>query len=206
MEGLPPPPDETTELPDPVLVDIAEPLLRIYFRGGAHPAAWDAMRSWGPVSTCRFDPHPPPPGDHPSERVAYAARDLPTALAEVFQGTWVIDRRRDLPHLAGWTPTRPLRVLDLSGDWALRARATGQINAGARETCRSWARAIRARWPDLDGLRHRSTLTQDATCVTLWAPAQDAFPAAPTLDRALDDPAVLPWLLGAVDRIGYEVA
>jgi hypothetical protein len=203
MENLPPPPGDPGDLPEPHLHLQSEPLFRIHFQAGDHPTRWNELRTWGPAETCRFDPHPPPQGVHLGEGVSYAATDLPTALAEVFQGTWVIDRRRDLPQLAVWQPVRQLTLLDLTGEWPLLARATALINAGARETCRAWARTIRQAWPDLDGLRHRSTLTGRPTCVTLWSPAANSFPEMPVIDESLDHPDLRSLLHPAADAIGY---
>ncbi|MDQ2845269.1 MAG: RES domain-containing protein, partial [Actinomycetota bacterium] len=45
----------------------------------------NGFRSYGPLSSGRYDPHPPPPADQPEHGIAYAADNLTTAIAEVFQ-------------------------------------------------------------------------------------------------------------------------
>ena len=47
------------------------------------------MRSFGPLSSARFDPHPPPPGDHPTERILYAAIDPAPAWMQALRNTAV---------------------------------------------------------------------------------------------------------------------
>lgn len=133
----------------------------------------------------RFDPHPPPPTDHPNVGVTYASLDVETAVTETFQRQRVIDTTGGRPKATSWRPTRPLRLLDLTGDWALRNGASHSLASGPRSTCRTWARTIAETWPDLDGLWSQSTLTGH-TNVTLWTPAVDAFPANPEFSEYLE--------------------
>ena len=91
---------------------------------------------------CRWDPHPEPPGDHPGEGVLYTAGDLMTCVAEVFADTRIIDTRCDTPVLQIWQATRAMRLLDLSGQWALRNGASAALDSAPRSTCRAWARAV----------------------------------------------------------------
>lgn len=94
-------------------------VVRIYPRGGQYPTTWRAFRFDGPFPGARFD-------DHVSgERrgVLYAARDLTTCVAEIFQGSRVVDRFADDRCLAAFRLTRAVRLLDLTGDWPTRAAA-----------------------------------------------------------------------------------
>ncbi len=70
---------------------------------GGHVTAWNALRHYGPVATCRFDPHDPPPGEHPTVGVSYLADSVPTALAERFQQTRIINTHRGAPYLSAFT-------------------------------------------------------------------------------------------------------
>lgn len=133
----------------------------------------------------RFDPHPPPPADRPDVGVTYTALDLATAVTETFQQQRVIDTSGGRPKATSWQPTRPLRLLDLTEDWALRNGALHSLASGPRATCRTWARAIAETWPDLDGLWTESTLTC-RTNVTLWTPAANSFPAYPDFSEYLE--------------------
>lgn len=165
--------------------------------------SWDALRSYGPLVGHRYDPHPPPVGDHPDYSVAYTALDIATAAAEVFQTTRRIRAAGDL-QLTAWEPIRELRLLDLTRDWALRNRAAHSLTAAPKPTCRAWSNAIVDTWPDLDGLLAASTLTGREN-VVLFQPAADSYPAAPAFSRPLDNPAVRSVLAEAAGRIGYRI-
>lgn len=201
---LPPSPEELlfpTEHLRVVATDVV--LWRVHRTSGDHTVAWDKLRYWGPASTMRFDPHVPPP--HVQDRaVSYTALGIPTALAEVFQRTRVVNTRRGTPYLTAWSPARPLTVLDLTGAWPIQADASYTLNGGRRDRCRAWARAIHAARPDLDGLwRHSSMTGGDA--VTLFTHAADSFPARPLMSLPLDHPGLRGHLLAAAAQIRYRV-
>lgn len=165
---------------------VEQPVLwRVHRTVGENVLAWSALRHWGPAVTMRFDPHPPPAGIHREIGVSYVALDLATAVVEVFQQQRVIDVAGGRPKATSWRPTRPLHLLDLTGDWALRNGASHSLVSGPRSTCRTWARAIAETWPDLDGLWSQSTLT-GRTNITLWTPAADSFPTNPDFSEYLD--------------------
>ena len=187
------------------VVHLGGPLWRIYTSAGPDAATGPIFRTWGPSAGGRFDPHPRPVSDTSGESVLYAATDLVTAVAEAYQETRLVERIARAPRLAVWHPTRAVRLLNLTGTWPMRAGAGGLINTGRRAVSQQWARAIRSRWPELDGVLHRSSVTQTATCVTLWAPASDTVPPALSLDRALTDPSILPWLVAACTQTGYDL-
>jgi len=102
---------------------------RVYRRGGRHPTLWDRLRDFGPTAA-RFDHHLPPP--RVQERaILYAAGHGPTALAEAFQDTRLIDRAARDPWLAGFRLARPVTLLDLTGAWPTRAGASMALAAGS---------------------------------------------------------------------------
>jgi hypothetical protein len=152
----------------------------------------------------RFDPHPLPLGDHPGVGVIYAATDIDTAVAEAFQSTRTVDTVSGHPHLTSWEPARPLRLLDLTGTWALRNHAANSLSAAPRSTCRAWAQVIHETWPDLDGLWVVATTTGDPS-VVLWGPAADTFPANPGFSRPLKAPVVLSLMESAAAHCGYRL-
>lgn len=165
---------------------VEQPVLwRIHRTTGEHVLPWSVLRHWGPAATMRFDPHPLPARDNPDVGVSYTALDLTTAVTETFQQHRVIDTVDGRPKATSWRPTRPLRLLNLTDDWALRNGASHALASGPRATCRSWARTIAEAWPDLDGLWSQSTLTGHIN-VTLWTPAADSFPAYPDFSEHLD--------------------
>lgn len=187
--------------------DVTEraPLLwRVHRTAGAHALAWNALRTYGPLPSLRFDPHPEPVADHDGIGVAYVATDLATALAESFQLTRVVDTRSGAPVLTAWEPTRKLRLLDLTDSWALRNQAAASLSSAPRVTCRAWARVIHATWPDLDGLWTPSTMTGRPN-VELWAASQGSFPRSPRFSRPLAHPLVWSLARAAADQIGYRL-
>jgi hypothetical protein len=111
-----------------------------------------------------------------AEGVRYAAANVATSLAEVYQTTRVIDTRAGAATLTAWQPQRRLRLLDLSGTWLLRNTASAALLAAPRSICRRWARAIHTTWPELDGLYVPSTLTGRPN---IHKPARNNFRAHP---------------------------
>jgi len=185
------------------MLDTATVLWRVHRTSGEHVVPWNRLRYWGPGVTMRFDPHEPPP--HAQSRgVSYAALSVPTALAEVFQRTRVINTRRGAPYLTAWSPARPLTLLDLTGAWPIQAGASYAINTGRRDYCRAWARAIHSMRPDLDGLWQHSSLT-GADAVTLFTHSADSFPDRPLLSLPLNHPGFRGHLLAATTEIAYRV-
>ena len=199
------------------LITLTEALWRIHPTQGAHAPRWNQLRTYGPVEHMRWDPHPPVehmgwdpyppvvPSEHPDHGVLYAALDLTTALAEVFQTTRVIDTNASAPHLTAWKPTRPLMLLDLvNSQWALRNGAAAALTAADRSVCRFWAREIHAQLPTVDGLLVPSTMT-GRPAVVLWSRASDSFPSAPGFSRPLAYPLVWSIARAAAAEIGYGI-
>jgi hypothetical protein len=185
---------------------MSEPLWHIANTSGPYATRFGSMRSFGPLASARFDPHPPPPQDHPTERILYAATDLVTAIAERFQnGREIRCHQPTEPIVYSWTPTRTLRLLDLTGTSALRLGASQLLSTGPKRHTRTWAAALRATWPDADGLLYQSSMAGRA-CAALWAPAAGTFPAAPAFAKLMSDPATA-WidvLRSAAVQIHYD--
>lgn len=179
-------------------------LWRVHRTQGQHVLPWDGFRTFGPVSTGRYDPHPRPPADHPGYGISYGATELRTALAEAFQSTRQVNRTEGAPYATSWTPTRPLRLLDLTKDWALRNGAAHSLAAAPRPVCQAWSQAIHDQWDDLDGLWAPSTLN-GMPIVALYQHAASAAPAAPGVSRALDHPLMWTIVGRAATEIGYRI-
>lgn len=172
---------------------VTRPLWHVANTSGSFATRFGAMRSFGPLASARFDPHPPPPRDHPIERVLYAATDLVTALAERFQnGREIRCRQPSEPIVYSWMPTRPLRLLDVTDVSALRLGASQVLSTGPKRHTRTWAIALRSTWPDADGLLYQSSMSGRA-CAALWAPAANSFSPAPAFAKLLADPATM-WI------------
>lgn len=194
-----------TVIRDPADVVSHQPeLWRIHPVKGPHPMPWNGFRTFGPLHTARFDPHPGPQGDHPGYGVAYTALDVVTCAAEVFQSSRRI-ALTDEYDLTGWTAACDLRLLDLTGTWAMRNGAANSLASAQRSVCREWSAKIRTTWPDLDGLLSLSTMT-GRNMVTLFESAARSFPAAPAFRRPLDHPIVQAIMVQAADECGYTVA
>ncbi|HET6502628.1 MAG TPA: RES family NAD+ phosphorylase [Amycolatopsis sp.] len=168
-------------------------LVRIFTAHGPHPQWWNTFRHTGPLPHGRFDPHRPGKGGtpvtDPDNGVLYFGLSVRTSVAEVFQGTSVVDRKTRGPRLLVVRPTRTLRVLDLAGLWPTRVGASQEISSGPKKITQAWARAIRATFAELDGLLYRSSMDGGGPAVCLWdPPAGAALPLAPDVLLPLDHP------------------
>lgn len=199
MARLPLPPaaavlvSELRRTEDVVAVSPATRLVRIFAAKGNHPQQWNTFRYAGPLPHARFDPHPPGPGGekatNPGHGVLYFGLSVRTSVAEVFQTTSTVDRRTRGPRLIVVRPIRPLQLLDLSGLWPTRVGASQEISSGPKKITQAWARAIRAAFPDLDGLWYRSSMDSGNPALCLWdPPAGSALPLAPDVLLPLDHP------------------
>jgi hypothetical protein len=186
------------------IADYTGTLWRVHRTEGEHVLPWNTLRTYGPLPSMRWDPHPSLEPISRSEGVLYAAADVATSLAEVYQTTRVIDTRAGAPTLTAWQPQRSLRLLDLSGTWLLRNAASAALLAAPRSTCRRWARAIYTTWPELDGLYVPSTLTGRPNIV-LWNAAADSIPTLPSFSRPLTQPLVWSIAQAAAAEIGYRI-
>lgn len=186
-------------------------LYRIYRTGGGFPTGWNSFRDFGPT-TARFDPHVPPP--HPQSRhVLYAAGSIPTAVAELFGTTRVVELSRDRPFVAGFRLRRATRLLDLASDWPTRAGASQAISSGRKDVAREWARAIFEEYGDLDGLWYPSSMTGTTRrptdprlhgyAIALFTKGRSAVPRRPVLNIPIDHPAIVPAMAALAERFGY---
>ena len=199
----PTPPEQLIREPDDI-ADYTGTLWRIHRTEGEHVLRWSKLRTYGPLPSMRWDPDPGPQPTSRAEGVLYAAADVATGLAEVYQTTRVIDTRAGAATLTAWQPQRRLRLLDLSGTWLLRNTASAAMLAAPRSICRRWARAIYTTWPELDGLYVPSTLTARPNIV-LWNAAADSIPTMPSFSRPLAHPLVWSIAQAAAAEIGYRI-
>jgi hypothetical protein len=186
------------------IADYTATLWRVHRTQGEHVLPWNKLRTYGPLPSMRWDPHPGLEPISRAEGVLYAAADAAISLAEVYQTTRVIDTRAGAPSLTAWQPQRRLRLLDLSGTWLLRNTASAALLAAPRSICRRWARAIYTTWPELDGLYVPSTLTGRPNIV-LWNAAADSIPTMPSFSRPLTHPLVWSIAQAAATEIGYRI-
>jgi RES domain len=204
-----PPPVATLRLvsPDVDTLPADTRLWRIYFRGGSHPATWDQMRYYGPLRSARFDHHLDPPKVQ-DRGILYAATGddaIATCVAEVFQDTRLVDTRRNEPWLAAFTLMEDVSLLDLTGKWPTRARASANINSGPRPRCRRWSRAIYDAYPNLGGLHYASSMNGNEPAVVLYERISKALPRSPVLNRPLSEAPLLLPLERIATELGYDL-
>lgn len=178
-------------------------LWRVYRAGGRNASSWRAFRSFGPIANCRFDHHPPPPGDHPGYAVLYAALDAKTAVAEAFAERRTVHTSAERPYIAAFRCTSDLRLLDLGSDWPTRAGGSQLISSGPRASARAWSRAIHEEFADLDGLAYPSSMSGHSSNIALYQRAEPAFPSSPEANLPLDHPALRADLIRWADELGY---
>lgn len=172
---------------------------RVYFQA-PHSTSWNTFRTYGPTSS-RFDHHDPTPGTSPTKAILYGAATYPTCLAEVFQSTRVIDRRRNAPRLAAFAFTQDIPLLNLTGPWPTRAGASMAINSGSRAIAREWSREIHAAFPDIWSIFYG----RKPASYAFYERAQVHLAAIPKMDRLLSHPALTARLVAAARRFGYRL-
>lgn len=200
-----PQPDELHLLP------ASSVLLRVRPLGGAHPRAWNELRSFGPTKS-RFDHQPLPRRNHPSRRIAYLTTGTDAfvaALAEWFQndggGVGPFDLTMRSPAITIFETATPLTLLDLDSGWMTRAGGNQAVRTGPRGVSRDWSRMIYRHHRGVGGLAFRSSVWGPGHCLVLWERAAAAFPAAPTASRQLNDPALTLAVMNAAQRLGTYV-
>jgi hypothetical protein len=203
MAKLPNPPSPITAPAATTTFRAGSVLWRLYSAGGAHPGAWDAFRYFGPTNA-RFDHHLLPKSVQ-ARGILYAADELTTCIAEVFQATRVIDRSANAPWLVGFEIVRDVVLLDLTGAWPTLAGASMAINSGPRPKARAWSQEIYAAYPTVEGLLYGSSMHANKRAFALYERAHSALAPSPVFHRALGDPALRSRLIAAATTLGYRL-
>lgn len=203
----PPPLAELVRIgPDIHVLPAGTRIWRVYFQAGAHPTTWGQFRAWGPT-VARFDHHILP-ARMQSRAILYGAIGLKaaiTTIAEVFQGTRVMERGRGAPTWVAFDTTADLRLLDLSDTWSTKAGASMAIASGPRSRARRWSQAIYSAYPDVDGLLYGSSMNGNQPCVVLYERALRVMPTSPVFHRMLVDPAVMTLLKNACVVLNFSL-
>ncbi|WP_207343381.1 RES family NAD+ phosphorylase [Arthrobacter sp. E3] len=174
---------------------------RIHQTISLHTLPWDQIRTWGPLPTARWDPHPLPQGEHAPLGAAYLGRDVPTCLAEAFQLTRFVDVDSHATYITAFRTQQEMILADLTGEWLLKAGGSAQVVFQEKARTQAWARAIHDAWPDLGGLIAPSAVIGGHDVIAIWS--TDVFPPAPELSVPLNSPAILADIAVASAQIGF---
>lgn len=169
---------------------------------------WNDYRHFGPTATGRFDHQEPPPHDDRARSILYVGLDAVAAIAEAFQETRTIDRRRQEPWLVGFELIAPegldgLPVLDLTRLWPTRAGASQAIATGRRPTAQAWSRLIYRSYPNLAGVLYPSSMAGGSRNVALYERAVPAMPSSPAVHLPLTHPGLALPLARVTSKLGY---
>jgi hypothetical protein len=194
--------------PDIIDFPLGQYAWRIYPRGGKYPVEWNEFRHYGPLPSARFDPHTSAMDGSPysqSRGAIYIGDAFPTAIAEVFQGSRLVNPRRNRPAVTAFAFVRPLLLLNLWGDFGIRVGGSSKFATGPKTVTRAWSRAFYDALPDIDGIRYESSMRPGSAAYILYERAQSALPPAPLLNRDLDDLDMHTPLVNACHKIGYRL-
>ncbi len=164
---------------------------------------WSEFRRFGPTPTGRFDHQPPPPHEDVDRSILYVGLDALAAIAEMFQETRTIDRRRQEPWLVGFELAAELALLDTTRLWPTRAGASQAIATGRRPTAQAWSRLIHRSYPNLAGVLYRSSMSGGSLNVALYERALPAIPPEPAIHLPLSHPGLSLPLARAASKLGY---
>lgn len=182
-------------------------LHRIYRRGGEHPTLWNAFRYFGPTAA-RFDHHirDNDGSAQVQERgVLYAATDIISALAEVFQEKRTVNRSVEQPWMVSWALTSDLTLLDLTDTFPVQAGGSMKLVSSATLYAQNWTHAFYERYTDIHGIYYPSSLT-NRPVIALYERALrlEPFPGTPRFHRALNDALLIEPIRNACKEIGYD--
>lgn len=176
-------------------------LWRIHAAGGGYPMPWNGLRTFGPIASARWDPHPEPAANYAPLGVAYLGFDVLTCVAEVFQEGRFIDVHLGNPYVTAFQLDQELTLLDLTDIWFLRIGGTAAGALGPKAETRAWARELHRVFPDASGLVSASAVVPGHEVIVLW---EDRFPQETIFASSLDSPAIVLDIATLADRIGYR--
>ena len=183
-------------------------LHRVYRRGGEHPMVWNAFRHFGPTAA-RFDHHVRDDEARPhlqDRGIFYAARDIITAIAEVFQEKRAVNRTANESWLVSYALATDLQLLDLSDTFLVKAGGSMKLVSGASLYAQNWSRGFYDCYPEIHGIYYPSSLTnRPVVAVYERAASLKPFPLTPLFHRALMDALLIEPIRNACKDIGYDL-
>lgn len=209
-ETLAAPPEKLEIAPALRTLGAGSLLSRIFFASGAYAVRWNSFRHFGPLNG-RFDHHALGANGFPQEDsrgimyVATGEYQFPVTLAEVFQGTRMIDRYLNTPTYTAFRLKRDIVLLDLTGTFPTAAGGSMAIHTGNREIARQWSRLFYLTYPQIDGLYYCSSMHSRQPVAALYERSGDALPDKPEVHRALADSALQNLIFKNAEQIGFDV-
>lgn len=198
-----------TLTPTTATLEKGEQVYRLFFAGGEHPTTWDAFRHFGPTAS-RFDHHlldTHGVAQEQSRGIMYLAsgsQAIPTCLAEVFQTARIIDTRSRAPVLCCFALEADVTLLDLTGAFATKLRAS-TIGGCDRALARRWAQRLYDAYPDTDGILHTSSMYPGQPAIALFERGAASLATRPLFHRQLQDLALTSVIEQTAQKIGYLV-
>ena len=137
--------------------------------------------------------------------VFYAATDIITVIAEVFQNKRTVNRTYKQPWLVSYVLTTELNLLDLSDTFPVKAGGSMKLVSGPTLYAQNWARSFYDCYPEIQGIYYPSSLTnRPVVAVYERAALLNPFPLTPQFHRALRDALLIEPLRNACKDIGYD--
>lgn len=137
--------------------------------------------------------------------IIYLASSADVCVAEFFQNTRVINRKRRQPWLVGFETSAPLYLLDMTGLWPTAVGASMEINSGRRDIARAWSRVIYDAYPWTHGVWYGSSMYMYAGSVALYERGRHAIPTTNSVHLALADDLLLSDLQRIAGDINYRL-
>lgn len=184
------------------------------------PTGHDQLRGFGPLAgRGRFDHHPPGPvRDHaPHHGILYVALDEPAGQTRPGSGTVLdvilaeaVQAGRTLPVTHGltlsiWRTSAELHLLDLRSRWSQRTRTGTHPSTAPHARTQPWARAIRARYPQLHGILTIPATGGRALAAALNETSTPHLAGPIELSRPLRHPQLLPIIGHTAQHLGITV-
>lgn len=202
VEDFPPPPTHLHADPDH-WVDWSAPVWRVQENQRGR-AGWNELRHYGPVAGNRFDPQQDPTAQRQPEGIQYVGASALVALSERYQATQLIPVHDPAAMLVGWTPIRPMQLLDFRFDFGTVNGASAAFNSADKRVTRQWARAAHLRWPEMDGIVYPAKKAGFPSIALFTHAATDpVWPDDPSYSRSLADPAARPLIDGIATKLRW---
>lgn len=168
-------------------------LIRIFDPASKYKPQPLTFRTYGPIH--RFDHQRPPKKDDPERGIYYAAPTFSCCVVESFQKRVI---EFGTCEVAIALLTRPLKLLDLRGEGAMKVGCNvATVAAADTKLTQEWSRYFYEVYPEIDGLLYTSAHNGEPS-VALYERVRDGLSCNETI--ALNHPDLLPVLRDIAER------